>query len=168
MTPPLPGALGGTDLIGWRIDAQQFARTWDSGEGAFRFGGRWNSVGQRAVYGSLDPATTILEVAVHRGFKRMDTIAHCLTAFRILDPAAVFVVQPHNLPNSNWLRAGPPSAGQQAFGDGLLAQHAFILVPSVVSVHSWNVVFIAARARGAYELLSQEAFAQDTRLHPPA
>jgi RES domain-containing protein len=167
VTPPLPAALGGTDFIGWRIDARQFAPTWDRGEGAFRFGGRWNSVGQRVVYGSLDPATTILEVAVHRGFKRMDTVGHTLTSFRITDRAGIFVVQAQDLPNPNWLSSGPPSAGQQAFGDQLLAQHSFVLVPSVVSVHSWNIIFVAARAAGAYELRSQEPFALDTRLHPP-
>jgi RES domain-containing protein len=167
VTLALPAALGGTELVGWRIDARQFAPSWDSGEGAFRFGGRWNSTGKRAVYCSLDPATTILEVAVHRGFKRMDTIAHSLTSFRILDPDTVFIVQPEDLPNPNWLRPGPPSAGQQAFGDALLAQHKFVLVPSVVSNHSWNVLFIAAQARGQYELRTQEAFALDTRLHPP-
>jgi RES domain-containing protein len=168
VTPPLPGALGGTDLIGWRLDARQFAPSWDSGEGAFRFGGRWNSVGTRAVYCSLDPATTILEVAVHRGFKRMDTSAHVLTSFRVADPKDVFVLQAEQMPNPNWLRSGQPSAGEQAFGDELLKTHRFILVPSVVSTNSWNIVFVALRAHDSYQLRSQDAFALDTRLYPPA
>ena len=41
---PLPGPLGGTELVAWRLDARRFAATWDSGEGAYRFGGRWSSV----------------------------------------------------------------------------------------------------------------------------
>lgn len=159
--------LGGADLLGWRLDARQFAPTWDSGEGAFRFGGRWNSRGVRAVYCALDPATTILEVAVHRGFKRMDTIAHILTSFRIIDLESVHVVRPDDLPNPNWLRPGPPSAGQQAFGDELLKAHKFVLVPSVVSANSWNIVFVASIASGAYEIRDQEPFALDTRLHAP-
>ena len=167
MTPPLPGALGGTDLIGWRLDARQFASSWDSGEGAFRFGGRWNSVGTRAVYCSLDPATTILEVAVHRGFKRMDTSAHVLTSFQVTDPGEVLVLDFEQMPNPNWLRSGQPSAGQQAFGDELLKAHKFILVPSVVSTNSWNIVFLASRASDGYRLRTQDAFALDTRLHPP-
>ena len=73
---PLPPLLGGKDLIGWRIDNNRHAATWDSGEGSFRFGGRWNSRGVRAVYCSLDPATAILEVAVHKGFRVLDTVAH--------------------------------------------------------------------------------------------
>ncbi|QDZ10581.1 RES family NAD+ phosphorylase [Devosia ginsengisoli] len=167
MTAPLPGPLGGTDLIAWRLDASQFAATWDSGEGAYRFGGRWSSAGTRAVYCALDASTTILEVAVHRGFKRMDTIPHVLTSLRVLDPRDVYVVEASVLPNASWLRPGIPSAGQQAFGDALLRAHPFVLVPSVVSTNSWNLVFIAAQAVGRYALRSQEGSALDTRLHPP-
>jgi RES domain-containing protein len=100
-----PAPLGGTQLLGWRIDARPFASNWDSGEGTFRYG----SVGVRAVYCSLDPATTILEVDVQRGFKRMNTAVDVLTSFHITKPAVVYVVKTDHLPKSNWLRPGPPS-----------------------------------------------------------
>jgi RES domain-containing protein len=90
-----------------------------------------------------------------------------LTAIGITDVASVFVVQPETVPNPNWLRPGIPSGGQQAFGDSLLAKHKFIVIPSVVSTASWNLIFVAALAAGAYRVKSQEAFALDTRLHPP-
>ncbi|MCR6673578.1 RES family NAD+ phosphorylase [Devosia ginsengisoli] len=167
MTAPLPGPLGGTDLIAWRLDARQFATSWDSGEGAYRFGGRWSRAGTRAVYCALDASTSILEVAVHRGFKRMDTVPHVLTSLRVLDPGDVHVVEASSLPNANWLHPGIPSVGQQAFGDALLRAHPFVLVPSVVSTNSWNLVFVAAKAAGRYALRSQEGFALDTRLHLP-
>jgi RES domain-containing protein len=77
------------------------------------------------------------------------------------------VVQPDDVPNPNWLRPGIPSAGQQAFGAALLARHAFVLLPSVVSAHSWNLVFDPGMAAGAYALIAQERFALDPRLHPP-
>src|SRR3546814_3704523 len=63
---PLPTALGGVDLLGWRLDKEVYSSTWDSGIGAERFGGRWNNKGTRVVYAALDPSTAILEVAVHR------------------------------------------------------------------------------------------------------
>src|SRR5947209_19074782 len=100
---PLPAALGGSELLVWRRDTAGFAATWDSGEGAFLVGGRWNSRGVRAVYCSIDPATAILEVAVHKGFRALDTVPHVITA-AIIDPARVFVVEPNAVPNSNWLR----------------------------------------------------------------
>ncbi len=71
-----------------------FAATWAGGEGAYRGGGRWNSRGVRAVYCSVDPATAILEVAVHKGFKALDTVAHILTAAIIAEPASIHVVDP--------------------------------------------------------------------------
>lgn len=165
---PLPPPLGLGELVAWRLDQAKFRASWASGEGAFRVGGRWNSKGVRAVYCSLDPATALIEVAVHKGFKALDTVPHVLTALTMTDPSRVHVVDPAAVPNRNWLRPGIPSAGQQAFGDELLARHPFVVIPSAVSSHSWNVVFIAANAAGAYALRMQEEFALDTRLHPPA
>lgn len=165
---PLPAPLGGRELVAWRLDEAEFGPTWDSGEGAYRFGGRWSGRGVRAVYCSIDPAAAILEVAVHKGFKVLDTVPHMLTEVTIGEPSSVHVVHPASIPNSNWLRPGTPSAGQQAFGGALLTRHKFILIPSAVSARSWNLVFVAATAAGAYVLRFQEAFALDTRLHPPA
>lgn len=164
---PLPPPLG-RELVAWRLDLAEFAPDWDSGEGAYRAGGRWNGRGVRAVYCSVDPATAILEVAVHKGFKALDTVRHVLTAAIITDPARVHVVPPGAVPNPNWLRPGIPGAGQQEFGSRLLEAHDFVLVPSAVSSHSWNLIFVAARASGGYALRLQEEFALDTRLHPPA
>ena len=163
---PLPPPLGGRDLVAWRLDQDKFAPTWDSGEGAYRSGGRWNRTGVRAVYCSIDPATAILEVAVHKGFKALDTVPHMLTSVTITEPESVHVVEPASIPNRNWLRPGIPSAGQQAFGDDLLSQHKFVVIPSAVSTYSWNLIFVSSMAAGAYALNFQERFALDTRLHP--
>jgi RES domain-containing protein len=45
-------------------------------------------------------------------------------------------------------------------------KHKFVVIPSVVSNHSWNLIFDPTRAKGAYQQHLQEAFALDTRLHP--
>lgn len=164
---PLPAPFGAADLVAWRLDEARFAPTWDIGEGAHRGGGRWNGKGVRAVYCSLDPATTILEVAVHKTFRTLDVVPHVLTAMRVADPSDVRVVQPQEVPNPTWLRPGFPSAGQQEFGDALLAAHPFVVIPSAVSTHSWNLLFVATVAAGRYSLVTQEPFALDTRLHPP-
>jgi len=165
---PLPPPLGSGELIFWRLDEARFASTWNSGEGSYRYGGRWSPIGRRVVYAALDPATAILEVAVHRGFKSLDTKNHVLTQVRIIDPRRVHVVDSADIPNTNWLRPGKPGAGQQEYGTALVNAHAFVLLPSVVSTHSWNVIFDAAKAARLYDNLKQEPFALDTRLHPPA
>ena len=130
-------------------------------------GGRWSSRGVRAVYAALDPATAILEVAVHKTFAALDAVPHVLTSARIADAGRVRLVEAAEVPNPNWLRPGVVSAGQQAFGDALLRAQAFVLIPSVVSTHSWNVVFDPAAARGLYGSVAQERFALNPRLHPP-
>lgn len=162
---PLPAALGGEGLVAWRIDLERFAGSWDSGEGAYQVGGRWNSRGVRAVYCSLDPACAILEVAVHRGFRALDMVPHVLTALRVKALDRVHLLPSQDVPESQWLSPGIPTPEQQAFGDALLGQHEFVVAPSVVSRHSWNVVFSPETARGRYEVISQEPFVLDPRLH---
>jgi len=164
----MPATPGSGELYLWRLDRREYAASWDSGIGAELAGGRWNSRGVRAVYASADAATAILEVAVHKGFAALDRIPHVLTCARILDPARVLRVEANELPNRNWLVPGIPGQGQQAFGNELLGAHPFILIPSAVLPHSWNLLLSPALAEGAYELVSQEPFALDTRLNPPA
>ena len=162
----LPWAAGPPEA--WRLDLQQHSSIWDRGIGSAKVGGRWNPVGDPVVYCSADPATAILEVAVHTGFGALDTVPHVLTRARILDVNDVHVVMPHEVPNAAWLRPGSPSKGQQAFGRALLEQHLFVVIPSAVSDESWNLVFNPNRAAGRYELETQKRFALDTRLNPPS
>jgi RES domain-containing protein len=166
---PLPPALGGASTVcGWRLDRKVHAPTWDQGIGAFKGGGRWNSIGNATVYASLDPSTSILEVAVHKGFDVLDVDPHILIGFQVLDPADVHVVQPSAVPNPNWLRPGKPSKGQQQFGDHLLSTHKFIVIPSAVTASTWNLLFSPAMAGTAFTQFYFEPFALDTRLNPPA
>lgn len=121
----------------------------------------------KAVYCSLDPATAIIEVAVHKGFHALDTVPHVISALSVADPSLVHIVKPGDVPNATWLMPGLPSAGQQAFGAKLLADHVFVAIPSAVSKYSWNLLFDPDRAVGQYTQLLQERLAIDTRLNPP-
>ena len=163
---PLPWAAWPPQA--WRLDSQRHSSTWDSGIGATKVGGRWNPVGYPVVYCSADPATAILEVAVHKGFAVLDIVPHVLTRARIVDVNEVHVVMPEEVPDAGWLRPGSPSKGQQVFGRALLEQHLFVVIPSAVSDESWNLLFNPNRAAGRYELETQKRFAMDTRLDPPA
>jgi RES domain-containing protein len=165
---PLPAALGGTELIAWRLETSKHFPTWQTAEGAFLVGGRWSSAGRRVLYTSIDPSTAIVEVGVHKGFNTLDAVPHTLIEIEISDPARVYVVQPTALPNPSWLRPGTISAGQQTFGDGLLASNPLVVVPSVVSTHSWNLLIDVAGAAGLFSLRGSEAFALDPRLNPVA
>ena len=185
---PLPAALAGSraaagpgspaisaPLLAWRIDALAFAGSWDSGIGAELYGGRWNRKGQRAVYCSLDPATCLVEAAVHRGFDVLDTQPHVLSCLQIDlptgpdltdDSAGMRVVMPDELPNPAWLQGGAPSTGQQRFGSDLLARFGVLVLPSAVSRCSWNLVFAPDTAAGRWRLLHQRRLVIDARLNP--
>jgi RES domain-containing protein len=151
----------------WRLDPVEYALTWHLGVGAEKVGGRWNPKGMATVYAALDASTAILEVAVHKNFDALDCKPHCLTQARVLDPSRIYVVQPESIANSNWLVPGTPSRSQQQFGAELLKQYPFVLVPSSVSRHSWNLLMNPPLADGLYELVLQEPFALDGRLNKP-
>lgn len=102
---------------------------------------------------------------MHKGFPALDKVPHVITAVQIDDAALVFVVRPEDVPNPSWLLSGIPSAGQQQFGAELLAKHIFVAIPSVVSQHSWNLVFDPDRAVGKYTQAVQETLSIDTRLN---
>ena len=56
-----------------------------------------------AVYCALDPATAILEIAVHKGFKTLNAVPHVLSSAELRVPwPGVHVVQP-DVPNKLWL-----------------------------------------------------------------
>lgn len=165
---PLPGVLGGQGLVAWRLDREKHAGSWESGEGAFQVGGRWNPAGVRAVYASLDPSTAILEVAVHKGFKVLDTQPHVMTAFRVADPSFVRVYQRSDIPDPDWLDPNVKSPDQRAWGKKQLEKEQIIVLPSAVSGDSWNLVFRPPFADDVLVDEKQKPFVLDPRLHPQA
>src|SRR3989442_4614153 len=128
---PLPWVAGSPTA--WRLDLQPGGSTWGSGVGSAKVGGRWNPVGYPGVYCSADPATAILEVAVHKGFAVLDAVPHVLTRARIRDVIDIHVVMPDDVPNAAWLTPASPSGGQQTFGRALLHEHLFVRLPTSVT-----------------------------------
>ena len=162
----LPGSSD--PALFWRLDDQRYSAAWDSGAGARKVGGRWSPIGTPVVYAALDPATAILEIAVHKGFEVLNGVPHTLTAAELKVPwSRVHVVQPPDVPNSLWLYPCAFSSAQQEFGGRLLGAHDFVALPSAVSRHSWNLIFDARRAAGKYILKYQEGLDLDPRLNPP-
>ncbi len=153
---PLPAALGGGPLVGWRLDPPDQAEAWDSGAGPEADGGRWSLPGIAVVYASLDPATAILESVVNRGVRAVRRSRPVLTAFEVGRPDEVRVILPDEVPDPEWLTCDKPAERQQCWGGDLLAAHPFVLFPSACSPRSWNLVFAADRARRRYRALGQE------------
>ena len=148
---PLPPPLGSGELVAWRLHRAVFRDDWHSGDGAFRWGGRWNGRGVRAVYCSLDPATAILEVGGACRLRR----ARCGAAFDDGDHYSRCGKRsawssPARCQTRPGCTLAVRAAAQRAYGDALLAQHAAIAIPSTISAHGWNLIFTAANAAGVY------------------
>ena len=105
----------------------------------------------------------------HKGFNVLDTVSHTLLEIKIdnSDLSRLKIIKPEDVPNPNWLHPGLVSAGQQQFGDALLAQYPLVIVPSVVSTKSWNLLVNTETAVSLFSLAGSEAFALDTRLAVP-
>ena len=151
-------------LMTWRLETSKHFSTWQTAEGAFLFGGRWSSPNRRVLYTSLDPSTAILEVAVHKGLRTLDAVAHTLIQIELVPIKRIFKLDPASVPNAHWLRPGTISKDQQLFGDALLKTHALVLIPSVVSTHSWNLLIDVDAAKAQFILKSSEAFALNPSL----
>lgn len=110
---------------------------WD-GTGAAMVGGRWNSPGAPAIYGSLSYACSMLEILVHANIGRIPT-THCCVVAEVPDHVVVERHDVSTLP-PGWDSEDASIA--RSFGDQWLvdARSAVLVVPSVVARLEWNAV----------------------------
>lgn len=101
---------------------------WD-GTGALLLGGRWNSPGRPAIYGSLSYACAMLEVLAHAATGRIPRTQGVVVAEV---PGAVAVETPAELP-PGWDADDSPAARE--FGDAWLREQrsAVLVLPSLVA-----------------------------------
>ncbi len=114
----------------WRIVKPYHAEDAFSGEGARRYGGRWNSIGMSMVYAAESKALAALELLVHLDQESVLENYLCIpirfseTCLRTLDA--------RGLP-SDW-RTHPPPRSVQHLGDRWLTDQVSVVleVPSVL------------------------------------
>lgn len=113
---------------GWRIDKP--GREAFSGEGARRFGGRWNSPGVAVVYLSEHQSLAALEIFVH--LQPLLPHEKYLAYFVEWDGAQMETLSPKKLP-PDW-RASPPGPATMQLGDQWVRRErsAVLAVPSVI------------------------------------
>lgn len=123
-------------LHAWRIVAAKHVATAFSGEGARRYGGRWNSKGTRLVYTAATPSLAVLEMLVHLDAHEV------LRSYRLCElwfPGRIVEqVDVVRLPRK-W-RTDPPSAASRRIGNAWAreARSAVLRVPSVLVEGEWN------------------------------
>ncbi len=116
--------------VAWRLlKTRHLAHAWD-GEGARRYGGRWNSPGVPVVYSSETLALALLEVLAH--LQDSETLAAYSAVRAEFDDSLVSVLPPKTLPD-RW-RDHPPPPEVTAIGDRWARSGAsgILRVPSVI------------------------------------
>lgn len=145
----------------WRICRRPYIAT--DGEGAFRYGGRWNSPGVRVVYASSSLALAAVETFVHLEPNLMPADL-VVIAGAIPDGLAIGGVEAATLPEGWRTRCAGSLRrwGDEWIGGG---ESLALLVPSAVIRGEWNLLLNPAHAdyaRIEYERI--EPFAFDTRM----
>lgn len=147
----------------WRVVKRRHAATAFDGKAAQRFGGRWSSVGRRAVYASATKSLAVLEVLVHVDVGRP---LPRLVAFTFdVDDKLVDRLPAAQLP-THW-RTSRGLLGTQQIGDEWLAsgEALALAVPSVVVPEESNYLLNPAHpAFGRLRFGRSMPFLLDPRL----
>jgi len=150
-------------MIAWRLVKRRLAGDAFSGEGARRYGGRWNSPGVPVVYLSQSLALAALEMLVH--LQSRDVLASYV-AFRVeFDDGLVRAVDPASLPAA-W-RTWPAPAGLVAIGDEWARRKETLVleVPSAIVPQERNYLVNPAHPKFSTLTISgAQPFTFDTRL----
>jgi RES domain-containing protein len=141
-------------MLAWRLCRRPHADI--SGEGARKFGGRWNSPGRAVVYLAEHPALAALEVRVH-----LDLPFDLLPADYVLLSVSV----PDGSIGDTTTATEP-----MATGNAWLAarETAALRVPSILVPHAFNILLNPLHPAAAdATIASVEPFRFDPRLWQP-
>lgn len=148
-------------IFAYRLVAPQWASTALSGEGARKFGGRWNSAGHPVTYLGESRALTALELLVH-----LTTHASRRKTYTLLEvkfPAASVSRAVVSAPDWN---ASPPTSGSTQVGDEWLQEGSSLalLVPSTL-VREESVILLNPEHPDfeTVEIVAQREFRFDER-----
>jgi RES domain-containing protein len=151
----------------WRICRAPYVAEAFSGEGARRFGGRWNSRGVPMVYASTSLALAAIELFVHLepGQAPGDLVA--ISAVLPLDEPAQ-TLHAADLPPAWWVDNVTAASGTtRGLGDAWIAARSSLtlLVPSVPIRAEWNVLVNPLHPRiGELQIDPPQPFIFDARM----
>lgn len=124
-------------VTAYRIFKSKHAATWYDGEGAFRYGGRWNSQGTRLLYASSALSLAALEMLVNLNAENL-LLAYSFAKVEFESEMILAVEKVRKLPK-NWADS-PPSTEIQAIGDewAVSMRSVVLQVPSAVLPNEYN------------------------------
>jgi|ERR1041385_1850551 RES domain-containing protein len=130
-------------ITGWRIVPEARAADAFVGEGARRFGGRWNSPGVAVIYGSQNKSLAALEQLVHHNPRTPNRFK----AFRFQFPDSLIETLSTRHLSADWRQEPPPPSTQQ-IGDAWARElrSAVLAVPSIIIPEEVNYVLNPAHS----------------------
>jgi RES domain-containing protein len=148
----------------WRISKRKYATTAFNGEGARRFGGRWNSKGKSVVYTSATLSLAALETLVHMEIEDAGNMFAYIRA-DIPEDIQIDRIDINQLP-SNWRNIpAPPSLaaiGNQWFDSG---NTAVLAVPSaVIPIENNYLINPLHRDFSRIQIYDPQSFELDPRM----
>jgi RES domain-containing protein len=146
----------------WRLVKKRHAGSAFDGEGARRFGGRWNSPGTSVVYASETRALCLLEVLA--GLRSVTPLQAYVVIPATFDDAVLADLPAERLPAA-W-RQSPPHPNTQRIGDEWAdrQQSAVLRVPSVLVPDEFNYLLNPAHSDFArIEIGAAEELTIDSR-----
>lgn len=149
----------------WRIVKRRHAGSAFDGEGARRYGGRWNSTGTAVVYTSETRALCLLEVLA--GLRSVKPLHAYVLIPGTFDDSLVLPLQPGSLP-ADW-QDNPPHPSTQQIGDTWVDQEesAILRVPSAIIPDEYNYLFNPPHSDfDRIEIGSPQDLTLDSRLLP--
>ena len=148
-------------MLAWRI-CRRAHRALD-GEGARRYGGRWNTAGRPVIYASTSRALAVLELLVHVDVNDAPPDLYLLELS--VPDAAAERLDVGRLP-ATWARV-PEHPACRAAGDAWLTagKSLALLVPSAPVAEEWNLLINPVHPRfGQVKLKRQRKFTFDPRI----
>jgi len=151
----------------WRLCREPFAPEAFSGEGARRFGGRWNSRGVPMVYASTSLALAVIELFVHlEPGQAPDDLVYLSALLPEGEPGRT--LQSAELPPAWWTdNAAAGAATTRDLGDAWIRARSSLalMVPSVPIRAEWNVLLNPLHSRmGELQIEPAQAFVFDERM----
>lgn len=147
----------------WRIVKKRHVQAAFAGEGARRYGGRWNSPGTSVVYASESRALCLLEVLA--GLRSVKPIEAYLIIPIRFDNSLLTRLEPGILP-AEWRQSPPPPSIQQIGDRWAEEQRSVVLrVPSSIVPDEANYLISPAHPDFArIEIGAPEELSIDSRL----
>lgn len=152
-------------ITAWRIVRRRFVSTAFTGDGARRYGGRWNSPGKSMVYTAATASLAVLEMLVH--LDRSAPLAAYVLIPCEFDEVLVTTLDVSRLP-SRWRESAAP-AELAVMGDRWLAgaKSPVLAVPSALIEHERNYLLNPAHGEfGRIHIGTAQPFVLDRRLSP--